>query len=166
MPVTQDQLLATIADLETLSIAGDALRDISAAAKTTALLSASAQALEGLRSQGELPLVAWGIGVRQVVCDIAAFKLLSTRGYSPVGGESGDSNIRTAYDDAVKRIALWASDKGAFPDVVFSNSGGTEGRPTAGPRVTTAFSRGFTTRGLDPRYGSVSSSNRPPFTGS
>jgi|KBSMisStaDraftv2_1062788.scaffolds.fasta_scaffold499740_2 phage gp36-like protein len=142
---------ATIADLEALGIAGDALAKISAPIKNQALGAAS-RLIDGfLAAQFVLPVTYWGQDVRGVCCDIAAWRLLANRGFNP-SGQGGDENIRLAYEDAMKLLNLWARDDGARPDVIDSGAG-KEQTPTAAPTVSSSPSRGWSQTGMSTTFG-------------
>lgn len=91
---------ATLADLYALGGAPqEAYIDVDTLTQTAALASASENADDHMRARYSLPLIAWGTSITENVCRIAAYKLLTHRGYANASG--GDSNIRQQYDDAM-----------------------------------------------------------------
>lgn len=71
--------------------------------KVEALAAVTEIASATLAIRYDPPLETWGIDLTQAVCKVAAYDLLSVRGFSPDGN---DRNIRARYDDANK----WFSD--------------------------------------------------------
>jgi phage gp36-like protein len=91
---------ATLADLGTYGLPGPVLADIDTGQQTNALESASRFADGYLHSQYTLPLlVPYPTDLVSAVCKVAAYELLSVRGFNPDLG--GDANIRARYKDAV-----------------------------------------------------------------
>ena len=70
-------LYATLEDLAACGVPEEALRDITDAEKLKALAQASREADMRLAARYSLPLVSWGEDLIQVVCIIAAFRLLT-----------------------------------------------------------------------------------------
>lgn len=130
-------LYATIEQLGRLGSAGAALAAMDAADVEPALQAASDLADSYLRQRYTLPLTAWGDELTRAVCSLAAYDLLSNRGYDPGAGDN--SNIRLRYEDAI----AWLKDvaKGALsPDVTDSAVAGVE---DDGPIVYTNTRRGW-----------------------
>jgi phage gp36-like protein len=150
---------ASIADLEGLGIAGDALAEIGVDVKNKVLLAVSRMMDGFFAAQFTLPIKTWGLDVTMVCAEIAACKLLRGRGFNP---EGIDVNIVQAHDDAMALLKIWARDDGAVPDVTDSSPNAKEQTPTARPSVTSAPSRGWSGTGL----GGGRSGTGVPFTGS
>ncbi len=91
---------ATTADLTRFAVNASAFGGISTLDQQAALAAASSYADSKLRGRFALPLLAWGDDLRRAVCYIAAYDLLSVRGFNPVAGS--DSNLRQRYEDGVK----------------------------------------------------------------
>lgn len=111
------QAYATRADLASV-IAAAALAHPSTgtAAQDAQLLRASEFADSYLRSQYTLPLVRWGSDLVHAVCDVAAYRLVCLRGFSP---ESDG-----LYLDNFNASAKWLRDIGTglvTPDVIDSS---------------------------------------------
>lgn len=85
-----------------------------AAVVDQALAAASSLADSYLRSRYRLPLVSWGDDLRERVCHLAAYQLLSVRGFNPELG--ADQNIRLRYEDAITWLKAIAAGL-VHPDV-------------------------------------------------
>jgi phage gp36-like protein len=81
---------------------------ISTTTQDHACIEASQLADGYLRQQFLLPLTAWGTDLKGAVAKIAAYNLLSIRGFTPDGA---DQNVRDRYDDAIKWLAAVATGK-------------------------------------------------------
>ena len=92
---------AQVQDLTTYGLPATALQspNLPVQVQNAALSDASDIADSYLRGRYSLPLIAWGSELTQAVCRIAAYNLLSVRGYNP--GASADVNIRDRYVDAI-----------------------------------------------------------------
>lgn len=55
-----------------------------------------------LRKRHKLPLVSWDDALRQLVTDVAAWRLLKRHGFNPTSGS--DASVVKAYDDAVSTL--------------------------------------------------------------
>ncbi len=105
-----------------------------------------------LRAQFELPLVTWDTDITQAVCAAASYDLMVIRGYNPEAG--ADINIRLRFEDARK----WAEDCAAgklTPSVTDSSPDAAQGTAnqgitSAGPRVSSATQRGYSSRATQP----------------
>jgi phage gp36-like protein len=143
---------ATIADLEALGIAADALRDIDPDIKNRVLAAMSRRIDQALTAQCVLPLrmkvgdTDWGQDLIDMCVNLSAYRLLASRGFNP---EGIDQNIRLMYEDAQELLKRWARNDGEFPDVVDSSSAPREQVPTAGPSISSAPSRGWSPDGAD-----------------
>jgi Mu-like prophage major head subunit gpT len=94
---------ATRTDLTRFGIASSALAGVAEAAQEAALAAASDVADSYLRSRYELPLVTYGDDLRRAVCAIAAWDILTVRGYDPNRG--GDEAVKLRHDSALKWLA-------------------------------------------------------------
>lgn len=153
-----DNVYASIAQLKQYGIAAAALSNVDVDVLNAALRAASAQIDESLGAQFVLPIVSWGVGVTDVCCELAAYRALAIRGFNP---DTIDENIRKMYEDALKRLERWASDKGAVPAVVDSSPNAAVGVPTARASFTSDAGRGWSTRGLTDGRAGI----RIPFSG-
>ena len=88
---------ATTTDFTALGLPAAALGSID---PTAAIAAASARADGYLASRYTLPLVTWGEDLRDAVCAIAAYTLLSQRGFNP--DAAADANVRDRYLDAIR----------------------------------------------------------------
>ena len=102
-----------------------------------ALMWASSFADSHLRKRHKLPLVSWGDDLRQLVTDVAAWRLLKRHGFNP--GSGSDASVVKAFDDAVNMLRDVA--KGLVElDVVDSSSPELdEEGPLAGSQEATSF---------------------------
>jgi phage gp36-like protein len=107
MPAPSPQQYATAADLSNLGLASQALSVITPDEQNAALLAASQTADGYLNSRFVFPLINWGTDLKTHVCEIAAFTLLSTRGYNP----DANSIVRDRYKDAIRWLEQVAADK-------------------------------------------------------
>jgi phage gp36-like protein len=147
-----DPVYAEISDLAAFGINPNATKgmDPTAIAK---MLSAASRKVDGaLRPQFKLPLLAWGDEIKEAVCIIVAYGVMSARGFNPENG--ADKNIRDRYIDIVgdPRVQgsgwLAAVAKGTMiPSVTDSASGSVEGRPSARPLMTSSSQRGWSDPG-------------------
>lgn len=88
---------ANLDDLDALGMPVAALATRTPSQRAAALAAASEKADSKLGVAFDLPLVAWGLDLTEAVCKIAAYDLLSVRGFNPDGA---DENIRVRHDDA------------------------------------------------------------------
>jgi phage gp36-like protein len=151
MPVLAGTVYATTSDLTKLGMVGAAFANIDNATQTEALQYASAVADSYLQSHFVLPLTQWGYDLLGVVCAIAAWTLLATRGYNPQS--QGDQNIRQRYEDALKWLDEVSKGLQAPINIVDSSvppvpvDGSTATRIDGFGLVSTAV-RGWTDRGV------------------
>lgn len=91
---------ATISDLYALGSApAIAYGDLDDDTKNAALVAASEKVDDHIRARFSLPLIAWGTSITEATCKIAAYNLLSDRGYNP--GAGADVNVRDRFIDAM-----------------------------------------------------------------
>jgi len=129
---------ATTDDLAKVGLPSGALSGVDPTAQLAALNAASAEADGYLASHFTLPLVApFPADLVTHVCGIAAFRILSVRGFNPEAGS--DVAVRMRFDDAMKWLRDISNNR-AHPQVTDSSSGSVDGRP---PRVISASKRGW-----------------------
>ena len=115
-------------DLQSLSLTAAALTGISTDEQQAALDTASGVADGYLASRYALPITAYGQDLTRAVCNIAAYDLMSVRGYSPDGS---NSTIRDRYDDAIRwleRVAAGTVSPVGIADSSEDASGSTSGQ--------------------------------------
>lgn len=122
---------ATRTDLTTHGLSSAALGSISTTAQDAALDAASQVADSYLRSRYATPVTGYGTDLTRAVCSIAAWDLLSVRGFDPQRG--GDESLRLRAEDALR----WLRDVSAGKA---SLSGITESESEAWPELIGAVS--------------------------
>lgn len=143
-------------DLANIGLAPGALQNVTTTVQNAALLMASGIADASLQSRYILPLTQWGNELVRAVAVIAAYDILTSRGYSP---QSPDDHIRERYLDAL----AWLKEVGNGNDtpsyVLDSSIGGTGATPPTpadgsvavstegGLQLQTSNVRGWTSRG-------------------
>lgn len=92
---------AQISDLTTYGLPATALQspNLPVQVVNNVLASVSNQMDSYFRGRYSLPLIEWGVEVTDCCCKIAAYELLSVRGYNPAA--AADVNIRDRYTDAL-----------------------------------------------------------------
>lgn len=90
---------ATLAELYIYGAPSVAFGTITTDALTVALTSASSIVDSFIRSRYALPLTVWGSDLKQATCKIAAYEVLSVRGYNPAAGS--DVNILNRHIEAM-----------------------------------------------------------------
>lgn len=128
-------MLANRADLQRCGVPPDALRDISEEEQDVALTQASGYAHSRLAQRYRLPLLHVGDDLKQIVCILAAYRLLVFRGLNP--DASGNEGIKTLYTEAKQTLTDVAMGRATL-DVV-----DTSPEPTEAPDVGSAPTRGF-----------------------
>ena len=133
---------ATRTHLGQFGIRAAALTGIPTGDQDAALEAASDHADSYLRSRFTLPLSVWQDDLRRAVCNIAAYDLLSARGFNPDAG--ADSNVRQRYEDAIRWLERVSTGQ-VTPEVTDSSSGSSSGSGSAaGPaRVFSSEPRGW-----------------------
>lgn len=89
---------ATIADLRALGLSGNVLSQTSEENIEAALWAASCEADGMLAMRYTRPITQWGADVRLAVCKLAAWHVLSARGFNPES--PSDASVRRNRDDA------------------------------------------------------------------
>lgn len=97
---------AQLADLYRYGAPATAFGDISDADLQAGLDDASTRVDEFLAARYPLPLISWPSSITEYTCRIAAWNLISGRGYNPAVGNEGDQNLKSRYDDAIARLTL------------------------------------------------------------
>ena len=90
---------ATLADLSVYGLPATSLGQTTAAQQQGAIDAASATVDNFFNGRYALPLLAWDLETRARTCQIAAWNILSIRGFN--SGAGADDNIRTRYEDAM-----------------------------------------------------------------
>lgn len=154
MPVVSGTAYATSTDLASLGLVSAALANVGAGVQTAALAAASAVVDSKIQSRYVLPLTQWGQDLVRAVCVIAAYDIMTSRGYNPMAG--ADQNIRQRYLDAIE----WLENVGKGTDTpsqvvdssTTSGTGSSDDSITTqtrgGLQMTTSAVRGWTGRGV------------------
>lgn len=158
MPVVAGTQYATRTDLANLGLVAGALANVTTTTQDAALVAASAVADSYLQSRYQLPLLQWGQDLSRAVAIIAAYDLLTSRGYNPQS--SADQNVRQRYLDAL--AWLDSISKGAStPSYVTDSStptgttdGSTSTETDGAFQMVTSSVRGWTSRGYSSGWGS------------
>jgi phage gp36-like protein len=99
MPTPDAYALSTDLSNPALGLPARALEKIAADDLDQGLEAASRIADGYLTSRYVLPITTWGHDLRLCVCSIAAYHLLSGRGFNP---EGADENMRLRFEDAMR----------------------------------------------------------------
>lgn len=91
---------ATMTDLARLGLPSAALSGVATETQEDALDAASSLADGYLTSRYALPLSAWGADLTACVAKLAAYDLMTTRGYAPEAGR--DDQLRLRHEDAMR----------------------------------------------------------------
>jgi phage gp36-like protein len=97
---------AQTADLYRYGAPASAFGTISGSDQQAALDDASARVDEFLAARYPLPLISWPSSITEYTCRIAAWNLISGRGYNPAVGNEGDQNLKARYDDAIAQLTM------------------------------------------------------------
>lgn len=98
--MSESTILITDAELLGMAMGSEALSGIDVAVRDQARSSASAVTLSYVKKRYTLPLIQWGDDLRQAAAKIAAWDLLSRRGFNP--GSRSDVQIHARYMTAIK----------------------------------------------------------------
>ena len=82
--------------------------------------AASATADSYLRTRYSTPVAGYGVDLTRAVCSLAAWDLLSVRGYDPQRG--GDEALRLRAEDALRWLRDVSSGKAALSGITESES--------------------------------------------
>jgi phage gp36-like protein len=96
---TAQQLYALPSDLMRFGLPARALESVPMTAIVDACFAASEEAAGYLGSAYSLPLASWGVDLRMHVAKMAAYNLMSIRGYDPDSGQ--DRLLQVGRDQAV-----------------------------------------------------------------
>lgn len=162
MPVVAGTQYATPTDLTDLGLIGGALSTVSMTTQNAALVAASAIADSYLQSRYSLPLTTWGRDLTRIICTIAAYDLLTSRGFGMTQGS--DENIRKRYMDALTwldEVSKGTTTPSQLHDSSTSTSSGPSTSTGVDGSINTATQGGFqmitsAVRGWTPRGGTTS----------
>ena len=111
---------ATRTDLTTHGLSSAAIGSISTTAQDAALDAASRVADSYLRARYATPVTGYGVDLTRAVCSLAAWDLLSVRGYDPQRG--GDEALRLRAEDALRWLRDVSSGKAHLSGIAESES--------------------------------------------
>jgi phage gp36-like protein len=160
-----EPVYAQVSDFSAFGINENAIRGYDPTKVAKALAAASRDIDGYLDTQFTLPLLTWGDDIKRCCCVLAAWDIVSGRGYNPEAG--ADKNIKDRYDDRLKWLDK-VSKGTVIPRVTDSTPGGTIGRPGARPLMVSSSQRGWSSRPNGTAPGGLPSSPSPsgPFTDS
>lgn len=139
---------ATVDDLHAFGINKAAIANMSLVDDINPVLEAASRTVDSyLAKQMTVPLVFVGGDVKRATCIIAAWDLMSGRGFNPDAGTA--EVLETRYEQIIKWLTLIAEGT-VEPQPDPDEGGGAAG--AASPKVTSASSRGFSARGESSRY--------------
>lgn len=130
---------ATLTDLTNSGLTAAAIGTLTSGQQQKALDAANALADGYLGARFRLPLTSWGVDLTDKVVAIAAWRLMSLRGFDPEGGS--DQVLRMSYEDAIRWFEHVAAGK-VVPVVGTSDATSTPGGPYV-QEPTAAASGGF-----------------------
>lgn len=118
---------ATIPDLYSLGAPETALSELTDDVKESALGAACDVVDSYFANRFTLPLVTWGGDVKRAVCIIAAYDLLSGRGWNPTNTGGDSDQLSTRYD----KVLEWLRDvaRGLVTPVVTDSAPVSAGAP-------------------------------------
>ena len=128
---------ATTTDLANLGLPSQLIAGIPSAQQSAALDSASATVDSYLSARFILPLKSWGQDLTRATCELAAWSILSTRGFDPDSG--GDAAVRQRFEDTMRWLRDVADERATPAGVVDGSSSGT----TIAPKIFTNTPRGW-----------------------
>lgn len=111
---------ASRTDLTTHGLSSAAIGSISTTAQDAALDAASRVADSYLRARYAVPVTGYGVDLTRAVCSIAAWDLLSVRGFDPQRG--GDEAVRLRAEDALRWLRDVSSGKAHLAGITESES--------------------------------------------
>lgn len=147
----------TVAQLEAIGMRAEALVKFDTPAKEAALEVAARQ-VDSYLGGYTLPLVAIGADLTRATAIIAAYDLLSTKGFNPDANAS-DKNVRDRFLDVKAWLEQVAKEIVIPSGLVGSDAGAVPGETSGAPRVISSESRGYSVRGTSAAF------NRGPFQG-
>ena len=110
-------MYATYADFLTHGLPAPMLSSLGVTqAQVEARLEAASRLLDrDLAKRERVPLVSWDASITRDVCVLATYDTLSVVGYNPDGV---DANVRSRYEDVVRRYPAIAEGAAAIQDAV------------------------------------------------
>lgn len=111
---------ASRTDLTTHGLSSAAIGSISTTAQDAALDAASRVADSYLRARYTTPVTGYGVDLTRAVCSIAAWDLLSVRGFDPQRG--GDEAVRLRAEDALRWLRDVSAGKAHLAGITESES--------------------------------------------
>lgn len=126
---------ATLDDLASCGVPPESLSKIGPTERERALYQASRTADQRLAARYTLPLTKWDDGLTQIVCVIAAFRLLCFRGWKP--DDPANGGVVMMYREALSTL-----DKIAQGDYTMDLID-TAPEPTAVPTISSEPARGM-----------------------
>jgi phage gp36-like protein len=144
-----------VSELHRWGVNEAALEDVAADDQEAALDAASDLIDSYLRQRYTLPLVSWGHDLKRACAIIAAWDLISARGYNP--NDPADDNLRQRYEDTIAWLRDISAGKVA-PQITDSTPGATEGQAPPGARVQVSSN-------VQRGWQDTSTTSRLPFSG-
>lgn len=132
---------ATTTDLARFGLPSAVLAGIASGTQEAALEAASDVADSYLRSRYTLPLTGYGDDLKRAVCGIAAWDLLTTRGYDPNNGN--DVAVEARHDKAVAWLKDISAGRAAVSGGNTTPEPSRESRVSSGPTVRSDSQRGW-----------------------
>jgi phage gp36-like protein len=128
---------ATASDLYDLAVPQAALVDLPSGTIDNALAVASRRADSFLGRRFELPLSLWDVDLKEAVCKLAAWQLLTVRGFSP---ELGDADVfQKNKDEALKWLGMVADGKVTPYGIRDASQAGANNTDDAGQKVEAGY---------------------------
>jgi len=120
---------ATAADFSRLGLPPLAYASLSEEQVEAALEQASAKADSYIGTRFELPLTAYSPALTECVCELAAYALMTQRGWQP--GASDIESVGARHDKAIKWLEDVARGRAlpAYPDTVDTNGFNPQQQP-------------------------------------
>jgi len=145
----------SIAGMQTVGVRPEAIAKFTAPEKQAALDAISKTMDMSFRKKFTLPFIQVGADIHRMANILAAYDLLSGRGFNP----DADDNIVTRAEAERKTLRYIAAGL-LVPDVIDSSVAAVEGSQSGGPQVISSASRGYSVRGAP-----FSGFGRGPFQG-
>lgn len=130
------------ADIGRYGVNTEAIAELHVELITPVIVAVSDEIDTYLRQQYVLPLTRWGSDIIKAAAVMAAWEIISVRGFKP-GESPEDSSLRLRYEDIKAWLKMVASGTVA-PDVDDSDtSTPAAGAPAGAARVTSNSQRGY-----------------------
>lgn len=97
---------ATLTDLYRYGAPATAFGDLADSDLQAGLDEASTKVDEFLAARYPLPLISWPVSITEYTCRIAAYNLISVRGFNPALGNEGDQQLEKRYTHAIAQLTL------------------------------------------------------------